>query len=148
MASDEERDYDEQYGFDDFIDRKEDDMDNIHKQFKQSKEKIAISIGTKIIEKNEKKKENDDVLIMNEEDVMIRNAKLKLKALKENEMKIEMEKKQKVKEELMEDNDECGNDQNINQIDEALLIQNEVNGNKDVGVFKKKKKKKKKRQIG
>merc|ERR1712228_157794 len=147
MESDEERDYDQQYGFGDVIDGKEHDTDNIHKQFKQSTEKIAISIGKKmILHQNEKRKENEEVLIMNEEDVMVRDAKLKLKALKENEMRIEMDRKQKVKEELMEDNDECVNDQNVNQIDEALLIQNEVNGNKDVGVFKKKKKKKKKRQ--
>merc|ERR1712228_714820 len=131
---DEERDYDQQYGFGDVIDGKEHDTDNIHKQFKQSTEKIAISIGKKmILHQNEKRKENEEVLIMNEEDVMVRDAKLKLKALKENEMKVELEKKQKVKEELMEDNDECVNDQNVNQIDEALLIQNEVNGNKDVG---------------
>ena len=144
LGSDEEGDYDEQYGFGDLIrGKEEDDADNIHQQYKQSTEKIAISIGSKlIVDKDERNGDDDEVL--NEEDVLVRDAKLKLKALREKEMEAKMKKEEKVIEEL----DEYVNERNENQIDEELRIRQQVNGSKDGALFKKKKKKKKKRQRG
>ena len=160
MASDEERDYDEQYGINEILKQKElmeneqQNNDNIHNQYNQSNEKIAISISNKFkinVQKNNNNdnninNQNDDILL-NEEDIMIKNAKLKLKKMKEEQLKANQERKQKMLQTL----DECVNDQNNkisinNQVDQELRIQQEIDNSG--GALFKKKKKKKNRQRG
>jgi len=150
MASDEERDYDDQYCIADLIDcrKEEGDDDNMHTKFKQAADKIAISFGNKNEHVGQWVDGNaHESIDLNEEDIKIRDARNKLKAMRDNELNEQMKKKEKVIEELGVEYIVDANGKN--QVDEALIIMQEIKGKNCDGVFKKKKKRKKKnRQRG